>query len=139
MARELIVLGSASQVPTRHRNHNGYLVRFDDEMLMVDPGEGTQRQMLFAGVPMTAVTAVGVTHFHGDHCLGLPGVLQRMSLDGVAGPVPVCFPSSGRQYYDRLRHASVYEDHTSVLAVPVTAPADGSLTPVLRARTSNVT
>jgi len=41
--RELIVLGTASQAPTRHRNHNGYLLRWDGEGLLFDPGEGTQR------------------------------------------------------------------------------------------------
>jgi ribonuclease Z len=45
-ARELVVLGTASQVPTRHRNHNGYLLRWDGEGILFDPGEGTQRQML---------------------------------------------------------------------------------------------
>lgn len=49
--RELVVLGTASQVPTRHRNHNGYLLLWDDEGLLFDPGEGTQRQMLLAGSP----------------------------------------------------------------------------------------
>ena len=44
------MLGTASQVPTRHRNHNGYLLRWDGEGILFDPGEGTQRQMLYAGV-----------------------------------------------------------------------------------------
>ena len=69
--RELVVLGSASQVPTRHRNHNGYLVRWDGHGLLFDPGEGTQRQMTTFGVPSSAINRVLVTHFHGDHCLGL--------------------------------------------------------------------
>src|ERR1700754_1579323 len=72
--RELVVLGTASQAPTRRRNHNGYFLRWDSEGLLFDPGEGTQRQMLFAGVTASQVTRICVTHFHGDHCLGLPGV-----------------------------------------------------------------
>ena len=44
--RELVVLGTASQAPTRDRNHNGYLLRWDGEGFLFDPGEGTQRQML---------------------------------------------------------------------------------------------
>ena len=78
--RELVVLGTASQAPTRRRNHIGYFLRWDAEGLLFDPGEGTQRQMLFAGVTASQITRICVTHFHGDHCLGLPGVLQRMSL-----------------------------------------------------------
>lgn len=131
MPRELIVLGSASQVPTRSRNHNGYLVRWDSSVTLFDPGEGTQRQMLLADVPVSAVTRVCITHFHGDHCLGLPGVLQRMSLDGVGRSLPLFFPAGGAAYVERLRHASIFDDRLDVRTVPVQAPADGSLVAVL--------
>jgi ribonuclease Z len=114
-SRELVVLGTASQVPTRTRNHNGYFLRWDDEGVLFDPGEGTQRQMLLAGVPASAVTRICVTHFHGDHCLGLPGVLQRMSLDGVLRPVRVAFPASGAAYVERLRRASIFNDRLELL------------------------
>ncbi len=48
-ARELLILGTASQAPTRYRNHNGYLLRWDEHAILFDPGEGTQRQLLLAG------------------------------------------------------------------------------------------
>ena len=108
--RELVVLGTASQAPTRRRNHNGYFLRWDDEGLLFDPGEGTQRQMLFAGVTASQVTRICVTHFHGDHCLGLPGVLARMSLDRVPHPVEICYPAGSREVFRRLRHASLFRD-----------------------------
>ncbi|MFI7585195.1 ribonuclease Z [Kocuria sp. M1N1S27] len=92
---ELVVLGIASQVPTRTRNHNGYLLRWNGEGLLFDPGEGTQRQMTLAGVSSHRVTRICLTHVHGDHCLGLPGVLSRMVLDGVAHPVHLHYPASG--------------------------------------------
>jgi ribonuclease Z len=93
--RELVILGTASQVPTRTRNHNGYLLRWDGAGLLFDPGEGTQRQMIHAGVSATQVTRICLTHVHGDHCYGLPGVLSRMALDGVAHPVHLHYPASG--------------------------------------------
>jgi ribonuclease Z len=108
--RELVVLGTASQAPTRSRNHNGYFLRWDDEGLLFDPGEGTQRQMLFAGVTTSQITRICVTHFHGDHCLGLPGVLQRMSLDQVAHVVEACYPADSQEVFGRLRHASLFHD-----------------------------
>ena len=108
--RELVVLGTASQAPTRRRNHNGYFLRWDDEGLLFDPGEGTQRQMLFAGVTASQITRICVTHFHGDHCLGLPGVLARMSLDQVPHVVEVCYPAESREVFGRLRHASLFRD-----------------------------
>jgi ribonuclease Z len=119
--RELIVLGTASQVPTRHRNHNGYLLRFDDEVILFDPGEGTQRQMLLAGVAVTPLRRICITHFHGDHSLGLPGILQRISLDRVPHPVAVHYPAGGQEFYDRLRHATSYHDNAEIVASPVGA------------------
>jgi len=95
--RELVVLGTASQAPTRSRNHNGYFLRWDDEGLLLDPGEGTQRQMLFAGITASQITRICITHFHGDHCLGLPGVLARMSLDRVPHTVEVSYPAGSRE------------------------------------------
>src|SRR6516225_6890864 len=108
--RELVVLGTASQAPTRSRNHNGYFLRWDDEGLLFDPGEGTQRQMLFAGVTASQVTRICITHLHGDHCLGLPGVLARMSLDRVPHPVEVSYPAGSREVFGHLRHASLFRD-----------------------------
>jgi ribonuclease Z len=119
--RELIVLGTSSQVPTRHRNHNGYLLRWDGEGLLFDPGEGSQRQLLLAGTPASTVTRLCLTHFHGDHCLGVPGVVQRLSVDGVRHPVRAYFPASGQQFFTRLRHACVFHDLADVREEPVVA------------------
>ncbi len=117
--RELVVLGTASQAPTRRRNHNGYFLRWDGEGLLFDPGEGTQRQMLFAGVTASQVTRVCITHFHGDHCLGLPGVLQRMSLDRVPHVVEVSYPAESREVFGRLRQASLFRDRLQLRERPV--------------------
>ncbi len=108
--RELVVLGTASQAPTRSRNHNGYLLLWDGEGLLFDPGEGTQRQMLFAGVTASQITRICITHFHGDHCPGLPGVLQRMSLDRVPHAVDACYPAQNQEVFTRLRHAALFRD-----------------------------
>ncbi|MDF5754066.1 ribonuclease Z [Spongiactinospora sp. TRM90649] len=113
--RELVVLGTSSAVPTRLRNHNGYLLRWDGEGFLFDPGEGTQRQMAHAGVSAHDVTWICVTHLHGDHCLGVPGVVQRIARDGVSHQVTATYPASGETYWRRLRHASLFAD-TGVIA-----------------------
>jgi ribonuclease Z len=120
-ARELVVLGTASQAPTRSRNHNGYLLRWDGEGLLFDPGEGTQRQMTQAGVAATDITRICVTHFHGDHCLGVPGVVQRLSLDRVTHPVYAHYPASGAEFFGRLRHASAFHETAELREEPVAA------------------
>lgn len=121
-ARELVVLGTSSQVPTRYRNHNGYLLRWDDEGILFDPGEGTQRQMIYANVTTSAITRICVTHFHGDHCLGLAGISQRISLDRVPHTVFAHYPASGQVFFDRLRHASIFHDVARIEPRPIRAP-----------------
>jgi ribonuclease Z len=124
-ARELVVLGTASQVPTRQRNQNGYVLRWDGEGILFDPGEGSQRQMLHAGVSAHDLTRICVTHFHGDHSLGLPGVIQRINLDRVPHPVTAYYPAGGRHYFGRLRHATAYRETADLREHPVTG--DGVL------------
>lgn len=121
---ELVVLGTASQAPTRYRNHNGYYLRAGSQAFLFDPGEGTQRQMTFLGVAPTTITHICLTHLHGDHCLGLPGVIQRLSLDRVSRRIPLYYPASGAAYVDRLRHASIFNDVTDIAPAPVFAAAE---------------
>ncbi|AVZ72943.1 ribonuclease Z [Streptomyces lunaelactis] len=123
--RELVVLGTASQVPTRHRNHNGYLLRWDGEGILFDPGEGTQRQMLRAGVAAYDINRICVTHFHGDHSLGLAGVIQRINLDRVPHPVAAHYPASGQRFFDRLRYATAYRETVALSQEPVSG--DGAV------------
>ncbi|MBY8887837.1 ribonuclease Z [Streptomyces sp. PTM05] len=119
--RELVVLGTASQVPTRHRNHNGYVLRWDGEGIMFDPGEGTQRQMLHAGVAAHDLTRICVTHFHGDHSLGLAGVIQRINLDRVPHEITAHYPASGERFFERLRYATAYRETVALTRSPVAA------------------
>ena len=123
--RELVVLGTASQAPTRTRNHNGYLLRWDGLGLLFDPGEGTQRQMTFAGVSANDVDHLCLTHFHGDHCLGVPGVVHRMAADRVRGAVHAHYPASGAEHFHHLRHASAHDDAVQLDEHPITG--DGAI------------
>jgi len=120
--RELHVLGTSSQTPTRHRNHNGYLLRWDQHGILFDPGEGTQRQFTFAGLSPSVITQICLTHFHGDHCLGLPGILMRLSADQVAHVVDLHYPASGEMYLQRLRHSSIGHDNLELSLHPIDTP-----------------
>ena len=120
--RELVVLGTASQAPTRHRNHNGYLLRWDGAGILFDPGEGTQRQFTHAGVSAAATTRICISHFHGDHCLGLPGVIMRLALDQGHLPIPIHYPARGEEHFRRLRYATEGQEYVDVTARPVDGP-----------------
>jgi ribonuclease Z len=116
--RRFYALGTASQVPTRERNHNGYFLKFDDEGFLFDCGEGTQRQMIFSELSATQITKILITHFHGDHCLGLAGIFQRLSLDKVPHTVQLFYPKSGQKFVNNLRNASIYNNLAEIEEVP---------------------
>lgn len=118
--RELVILGTSAQVPTRDRNHNGYFLRWDGVGILFDPGEGTQRQMTYAEVASSCITHIALTHFHGDHCLGFPGVVQRLSLDQVTHDVHTFYPASGESFYQAMLRSSMYQNRVNLVAHPTT-------------------
>lgn len=118
-SREIVFLGTSSQVPTKTRNHNAMFLFWDELGILFDPGEGTQRQMTLAGISARRITHIAITHFHGDHCLGLAGVIQRLSLDQAPHAVQVFFPASGQVFFDRLRNASIFYDAADIVPRPL--------------------
>ncbi|MDN3505308.1 MAG: ribonuclease Z [Rhabdochlamydiaceae bacterium] len=117
--RDLVVLGTSAQQPTRHRNHGAYLLRWNGEGLLFDPGEGTQRQFIFADIAPPCVTRIFISHFHGDHCLGLGSMLMRLNLDKVNHPIHCYYPASGQKYFDRLRFGTMYHESIKVVEHPI--------------------
>ena len=117
-----MILGTASQSPTRLRNHNGYLLRWDGEGILFDPGEGTQRQFGFVDVTAAATTRICISHFHGDHCLGLPGMIMRLALDQGRLPIPVHYPAGGEEYFQRLCLATAGQEYIEVVPHPIHEP-----------------
>ena len=119
--RDLTILGCSSQQPTRLRNHGAYLLRWNNEGFLIDPGEGTQRQFIFAEIAPTSVTRILITHFHGDHCLGLGSMLMRLNLDKVTHPIHCYYPAAGKTYFDRLRYGTQYHEQIKVIEHPIEA------------------
>lgn len=117
--RDVTILGCSSQQPTRFRNHGAYLFRWNEEGLLFDPGEGTQRQFIFANIAPTVVTRIFISHFHGDHCLGLGSFLMRLNLDKVNHPIHCYYPASGKKYFDRLHYGTIYHETIQVVEHPV--------------------
>ncbi|MGD2170116.1 MAG: ribonuclease Z [Chlamydiota bacterium] len=120
--RDIVILGCSSQQPTRKRNHGAYLFRWNEQGLLFDPGEGTQRQFIFAEVAPTVVSHIFVSHFHGDHCLGLGSMLMRLNLDKVKHPIHCFYPASGKKNFDALRYGCIYHENIHVIEHPVKEP-----------------
>jgi ribonuclease Z len=97
MPLRVTFLGTSGAVPTRTRNTSGVFVARDGEGLLFDAGEGTQRQMIRFGTGFT-VSHLFVTHLHGDHVLGIPGLLQTMDFNDREAPLTIHVPSgTGRR------------------------------------------
>lgn len=77
---KITFLGTGNAIPTERRNHTGILVNFKDENILVDCGEGIQRQFRLAKISPNKLTRILITHWHGDHFLGLPGLLQTLAM-----------------------------------------------------------
>jgi len=103
LSLRVVFLGTAAGVPTLKRGLPAILVQRDGEQLMFDCGEGAQRQMLMAGASLNRTTRVFVTHMHGDHVMGLPGLLQTMALLGREKKLEVYGPAKIKDFLHGIR------------------------------------
>jgi len=92
---KITFLGTADSIPSKNRNHTSILLNDNKENILVDCGEGTQRQFRKAGLNPCKLTRILITHWHGDHILGLPGLLSTLALSSynkellIYGPVGI--------------------------------------------------
>jgi len=98
----VIFLGTAGSIPTPQRGLPAIAIQRKGELILFDCGEGVQRQMIQAGVGFHRKTKVFVTHMHGDHMLGLPGLFQTMSLLDREKKLEVYGPSGIRAFVEAI-------------------------------------
>src|SRR3989344_1267969 len=93
----LTFLGTSCMKPTKERNHFSLFVSFMEKGILVDCGEGAQRQLLHAGIKLSKITKILLTHWHGDHVLGIPGLLQTMSATDYRGSLEIYGPKGTKE------------------------------------------
>jgi ribonuclease Z len=99
---QLTFLGTAGSWPTKERNASAIALDTERELILLDCGEGTQRQMFASSRSFMQVRRIFLTHFHGDHFLGLPGLVQSMSLNHRTEPLDIYGPPDSREIVDRV-------------------------------------
>ncbi|HJN56394.1 MAG: ribonuclease Z [Candidatus Woesearchaeota archaeon] len=99
---QILFLGTSSMVPTKERNQSAVLVSYGSEGILVDCGEGTQRQLKIAGVKLTKITKILISHLHGDHVLGLPGMIQSMSSADYNDILNIYGPVGTKKFVENL-------------------------------------
>lgn len=105
---QVTFLGTSSGVPTRGRNVSAVALRLPQraELWLFDCGEGTQHQFLRSELRVSQLRRIFVTHMHGDHVFGLPGLLASLGLAGSCPGIDLYGPDRLRDYLDGVLHAS---------------------------------
>lgn len=103
---ELLFLGTGASVPSRDRATSCIAVRSGSDIILMDCGEGSQRQLMISPFSFMKIRAVLITHLHGDHVFGLPGLLQTMSLSGRTEPLTVYGPRGLARGLDMMMTAT---------------------------------
>jgi ribonuclease Z len=93
-AFEVTVLGTSSATPTKYRHPSAHYVRLEGSYLLFDCGEGAQRQLSRYGLRTQRISHIFITHLHGDHYFGLPGLITSMALFGRTEPLIIVGPPS---------------------------------------------
>ena len=89
---ELIILGSAAATPLKERNLSSVALRYRNQIFLFDCGEDFQRKFAEAGLKFNKPLKIFISHFHGDHIIGLPGFLFRLSLNDRTAPMMIFGP-----------------------------------------------
>ena len=90
-------LGTSGAIPTKKRNHTAIFLTFKTEKILVDCGEGTQRQFKLARISPQKITRLLITHWHGDHVLGIPGFLQTLFFSDYSQTLMIYGPRGIKQ------------------------------------------
>lgn len=102
MKFRIVFLGTGQAIPTANRNHISIFVDSFGKGLLFDCGEGTQRQFRKAHLSLTSIDKIFISHWHGDHVLGLPGIFQTLSMSNYSKTLTVYGPKGSKRNVDEL-------------------------------------
>jgi ribonuclease Z len=94
---QLTFLGTSAMVPTKDRNHSALFVKYEGHGFLFDCGEGTQRQLRIEEIKPSSISRILISHWHGDHVLGLPGLLQTMAMSDYVGELELYGPKGTKE------------------------------------------
>jgi len=99
---KITFLGTSSTIPTATRNHSAIYLKYKDENILIDCGEGTQRQIRKAKINPCKITKLLITHLHGDHTLGIPGLFQSLNLNRYRKTLQIYGPKGTKQFVKNI-------------------------------------
>ncbi len=96
-------------IPTKERNVSGVFLSYKNEGILFDCGEGTQRQLKKAGVNLSKITKICISHWHGDHVLGLPGLIQSLGAADYTKTLELYGPAGSKAFMQNMEKAFVFD------------------------------
>lgn len=99
---QLVFLGTGGSWPSPERNVTSFALKRGKEIILFDCGEGTQRQLMISSASFMQITKIFISHFHGDHFLGLPGLIQSMALNNRENELHIYGPEGTEALVDIL-------------------------------------
>ncbi len=114
---EVLFLGTGATLPSRKRNVSSTAVIIDDRILLFDCGEGTQRQLMLSGRSYMRVRWIALSHFHGDHVLGIPGLVQSMQFSGREEELTLFGPSGLKRFLKAMWAAGLLNNTFPIRAI----------------------
>lgn len=102
-------LGTGAAVPSRRRGLPSLAIKHDGGIILCDIGEGTQMNILSAGIPPSKIHTIFISHLHGDHIFGLPGFLTSQQMMDRSNPLTIIGPAGIRRFYESVREISDFK------------------------------
>ncbi len=114
MKIEIVFLGTGSSIPTAKRNHPGILLQYGNENILIDCGEGIKRQFRVARLNPCNITRILITHWHGDHVLGIPGLLQTLVHNNYNKKLFIYGPKGTKKYMEAIMQMFIFHGRLDI-------------------------
>ncbi|MCK5476676.1 MAG: ribonuclease Z [Candidatus Aenigmarchaeota archaeon] len=99
---KVIFLGTSSAVPTKSRNLPSIFIKYKEDRLLFDCGEGTQRQLMIKRLHFVKISKIFISHWHADHFSGLLGLIQTLELEGRKEPLYIYGPVHSKEFVEKF-------------------------------------
>lgn len=120
---KLVFLGTSGMVPTKERNVQSLYLDYNGEGILLDCGEGTQRQLTFAGLNAQKIKTILISHWHGDHVSGLVGLLQTIgNFSGVEKTLRLFGPVGTKEHLNALMNSCIFENKLNLEVTELDLP-----------------
>ena len=111
---QIVFLGTSCAKPTKERNHSSVFLSYGSEGILFDCGEGTQRQLTLAGIKPSKISKILITHWHGDHVLGLSGFIQSLGMSDYDKTLKIYGPKGTKKHFEYMKKSVEFQDKIEI-------------------------